>query len=479
MSIGAEMRKAKRALPQGHNKPRSAPRRFLADIGGSVAITIGVFASVLIAASGAAVDYASLVMQKNKLQSAADAATLLAAREMQIANTTKDQLISIAGQTLETNLGTRGGKYTFNVDVGEDKQTLTVEVKAEATTYFMDWSKDGTVTAKAVAAIHDAGVPLCVLGLSHEKDGKEPGLTLNENAQLTGEGCAVYSNARKKDSIESNSGALLQAGLICTAGGVEGDVDNFNPSPVTDCPSFQDPLLNRPEPAFGSCDYTDFQLGFDKRLKVDEKDVEHDIKDETADETGKKTFKEKEQEPIDTSHYDRSVVVLEPGVYCGGLFIGSGITARLNPGNYIIKDGPLYVTEEASIEGEYVGFFFAGKDSNIYFGPHTNINLSAPKDGEMAGLLFFEERNHKKMRPHAILSDGARKLEGTIYLPAGHLYVDADAPIADKSAYTAIIVSRLELFAGPHLVLNTDYSATEVPVPQGVGAMSGDVYLKE
>lgn len=486
MSIGAVMRKAKRALPRGNNKSCPAPRRFLSDIGGSVAITIGVFASVLIAASGAAVDYASLVMQRTKLQSAADAATLLAARELQIANTSKAQLISIAGQTLAANLGTRAGKYTFKVDVGEDEQSLSVEVKAEATTYFMDWSQNGTISAKAVAGVHNGGIPLCVLGLSHEKSGKEPGLTLNENAQLTGDGCAVYSNAKKKDSIESNSGALLEAGLICTSGGIKGDVDNFNPSPVTDCPSFQDPLANRAEPAYGSCDFKDFQIGFDKRLKIKEKDVRDDIKDETEDEDGdnkakkgKKKFEEKEAKPVDTSHYDRSVVTLEPGVYCGGLFIGSGITAKLKEGDYIIKDGPLYVTEEANIEGEYVGFFFTGKDSNIYFGPHTTINLSAPKDGELAGLLFFEERSGKKLRPHAILSDGARKLEGTIYLPTGHLYVDADAPIADKSAYTAIIVSRLELFAGPHLVLNTDYSATEVPVPQGVGAMSGDVYLKE
>lgn len=444
-------------------------------------MTIGVFASVLIAASGMAVDYASLVLQRDRVQSAADAATILAAREMQVANTTTAQLKAIANQALQANLGAKGAKYSFTLNVGDDKQTLTIEVKAEATTFFMDWSKNGSVSAKAVAAVHSAGVPLCVLGLSHEKDGKEPGLTLNQNARLTGEGCAVYSNATKKDAIESNSGALLEAGLICTSGGVKGDVDNFNPAPVTDCPSFKDPLQNRPEPVYGSCDFEDFQIGFDKRLKVDEKDVEKDIKDETKDETKKKNDKRKKKgdKPVDTSDYDRSVVTLEPGVYCGGLFIGSGITANLTSGDYIIKDGPLYVTEEATIEGEYVGFFFTGKDSNIYFGPHTSINLSAPKDGDMAGILFFEERNHKKMRPHAILSDGARKLEGTIYLPSGHLYVDADAPIADKSAYTAIIVSRLELFAGPHLVLNTDYSATEVPVPEGVGAMSGDVYLKE
>ncbi|MCP5081625.1 MAG: hypothetical protein GY948_08005, partial [Alphaproteobacteria bacterium] len=290
--------------------------------------------------------------------------------------------------------------------------------------------------------------------------------------------------ATKKDAIESNSGATLEAGLICSAGGVKGDANSFDPAPVTDCPAFQDPLKNRPEPAIGSCDYTDFRVGIDfkKHEEIKERQIKEAIKNETEAEAGgkgKKKFIEKAEKPADTSKYDRSEVTLDPGVYCGGLAIRGGIIATFSSGDYIIKDGPLYVTEEASIEGEHVGFFFAGKDSNLYFGPHTTVSLTAPTDGELAGILFFEERFKKKVKPHAILSDGARKLEGTIYLPAGHLYIDADAPIADKSAYTAIIASRLELFAGPHLVLNTDYSATDVPVPEGVGAMNGDVYLTQ
>ncbi len=66
------------------------------------------------------------------------------------------------------------------------------------------------------------------------------------------------------------------------------------------------------------------------------------------------------------------------------------------------------------------------------------------------------------------MSDNARVLVGTLYFPQSHLYIDADAPIADQSAYTAIIARRLELYAGPHLVLNTDYDLTAVPVPDGV-----------
>ena len=73
------------------------------------------------------------------------------------------------------------------------------------------------------------------------------------------------------------------------------------------------------------------------------------------------------------------------------------------------------------------------------------------------------------MRTYRIISDNARNLLGTIYLPAGRLVVDAKKPIADRSAYTIIVAKQVELFDGPNLYLNTNYSATDVPVPQGVG----------
>ena len=66
---------------------------------------------------------------------------------------------------------------------------------------------------------------------------------------------------------------------------------------------------------------------------------------------------------------------------------------------------------------------------------------------------------------------------GTIYLANSTFLVDAEAPVADKSAYTAIIVKRFIMKSGPALVLNTDYGATDVPVPAGVGSMTGKVAL--
>lgn len=86
----------------------------------------------------------------------------------------------------------------------------------------------------------------------------------------------------------------------------------------------------------------------------------------------------------------------------------------------------------------------------------------------MAGLLMYQDRKALPLQTFSILSDNARVLEGTLYLPQAYLFIDADQPIADQSAYTAIITLRMALFAGPHVVLNTNYDQTEVPVPPGI-----------
>ena len=113
----------------------------------------------------------------------------------------------------------------------------------------------------------------------------------------------------------------------------------------------------------------------------------------------------------------------------------------------------------------------------FHFHPDTSIDLTAPLGGEMAGLLFMEDRGMTGLRIHLINSNDARQLIGTIYLPSSVLQVDANSPVADQSAYTAIVAMRLWLREGPTLVLNSDYSATDVPVPAAISG--GRVVLRD
>jgi hypothetical protein len=107
----------------------------------------------------------------------------------------------------------------------------------------------------------------------------------------------------------------------------------------------------------------------------------------------------------------------------------------------------------------------------------SSIDLTAPSSGPMAGLLMFEARSQPTAAVHRILSDDARNLLGTIYLSRGRLHVDATRPVADRSAYTAIVARMLTLYGGPHLVLNANYELTDVPVPDGIRGANQPVNL--
>ena len=78
-----------------------------------------------------------------------------------------------------------------------------------------------------------------------------------------------------------------------------------------------------------------------------------------------------------------------------------------------------------------------------------------------------------------ILSSNAREMLGTIYLPKGRLEIATMSPIADQSAYTAIVAKSIRMSGSPTLVLNADYAATDVPVPEGIGPTGGEVFPRD
>jgi hypothetical protein len=184
-----------------------------------------------------------------------------------------------------------------------------------------------------------------------------------------------------------------------------------------------------------------------------------------------------------------------------GLTLKPGAIVTLSPGVYVMKDGPLHVGPPlislgvgglvsvsllpATLKGSNVAFYFTGTvkpDDDgavtpMRFMKESVVEMTAPKTGEMAGLLFREDPTAAADRRFEIVSDSARRLVGTIYLPRGVFAVSANQPVADQSEYTAIITKRLELLKAPNLVLNTRYSDTDVPVPEGLGPNSGTTRL--
>lgn len=407
---------------------------------GSTLTTFALLLPLFLMIGVGAADYSWVLSQKSVYQDAADTAALAAAKELAMSDAKRENVESVVKAIVEKYVEANAQRMAdrtsrppkINAKVTDEPLQVEVKISLEVEplvggNFGMEFP---TIEINAIARV--VGQPnVCVLALEPSEDGA---VSLQEAARMTGNNCAVYSNSSHAQSIRSVANATLSASFICAAGGKSGTTSNFNPIPMIDCPSFSDPLAGRPEPEPGKC----------IRLKP---------------------------------HIQRIGGVLLPGTYCGGLTFKAGATLVLTPGTYIIKDGPLVVEPGARLVGVGVGFYFIGKDATLQIADNTLVSLTAPIAGPLAGLLFFESRSQPASAVHTLLSNNAPLLLGTIYLSRGELNINSRSPLAFESAYTAIVARAIKLQGSPHLVLNTNYDKTDIPVPLGIRGAGQPVAL--
>jgi hypothetical protein len=406
---------------------RKAALRLVGDARGTLAVMAALLAPALIACAGVAIDTVMMARMEGHLQATADTGALAAVKELDVAGATDQQIKSVANTYIDGNLaGTSmtsdGSPPSALVTVFRKEYAVEVRLEKAWRPFFMHFLSADVTPIRVKARAQSIGHRLaCVLGLSPKG---QAGVHLLANSKLTANNCDVYSNTEGPAGLIIADSAKVKSAMTCVVGGYVGGAA-ADPKPISDCPAFADPLAGRKQPSVGGCDH-------DKLI----------IKD--------------------------IVRTLDPGVYCNGLKIVGSANVTLNPGVYVMQDGEFKVSNTASVTGENAGFFFTGDNSTMTLDADSTISLSAPKSGVMAGILFFEDRAAKKGRQFRIASNNAHVLLGTIYLSRGRLLVDANAPVADNSAYTAIITDNLQLREGPNLVLNGNFDDTDVPVPEGL-----------
>jgi len=425
---------------------------------GNFGVIFAILAPILMVATGGMIDYTIFRSNAATLQDAADAAALAAAEEAIVQGWSKDVAQSVAGNFVDVTLSSAGlskGTYSMAVTVDENDKKISIDLKQTGFDYLLIGlvKQAPYITASATAqAITDSNV--CVVGLMQPQPNASANIHLDDRSRIDSPECGIFADSRHKWAFRIDSRVKIRANAICSAGGyyLRRSRGTLRAEPFLryDCPRIGDPLASRPALSVGACDYTDHAVVGD--------------------------------------------AVLSPGVYCGGLNISGVGRVDLRPGNYIIKDGPLIVTDQIDLKGRGVGFYLTGTGSLFRFDADTSIRLEAPQTGPLAGLLFYEDRNvisnlayrpidlgtakePPNVRMHRMASNNARILVGTFYLPRGIFLINANAPVADRSAYTAIITNRLWLQEGPTLVLNADYAATQVPVPDGIGPRDKGVKL--
>ena len=451
---------------------------------GSISVVIALGVPVLFGIAGVAFDYATFSRQSSQLQTAADAAALAATRELQVGSPNQAKIQAIAEAVVASHFTLRAGDgpvktfaktaYIPPAAKGSDR---TAQPTHNSVTVTLGQRKDAIMSRLVTPELTDINVAataqlagttkLCVISLDETAPDS---ISLKSTARISAGDCSVYANSRDPAAIRSQANAKITALLACSADGYIGAAASFSPRPpLTDCPKQPDPLASRPQPSVGPCVKTNHVV---KRGAVGLRQI------------------------------------LEPGTYCGGVRVEPGASAELRTGGvYVMKDGPLIVGSAmistgggdddddddggglklapGTLKGTNVGIFFTGtvvpdKDGAVrplHFMADSLVELTALKAGPMAGLLFFEDRTAPLARIFDIRSDSARKLVGTIYLSRGIFSVNARQKVADQSEYTAIVTRRIHLDQAPNLVLNTRYSDTDVPVPEGLGPNSSSSRL--
>jgi Putative Flp pilus-assembly TadE/G-like len=415
---------------------KSAYQRFqalLRSTSGATAISFAIALPAILGAAGVAVDFGNMSYKKAQLQSAADQAAVAGAKELGVANAANTTVQSAAENFAKANLQSNFGGVKTDVAIDRSAGSVEVNLSHEWTPFFAQFlGADMTpihVRAKAGLA---GSSNICVLTL--DESGTKA-LYMDKRAKLQANGCGVYSNSKHTQSIRLDQDSEISAALICAVGGVKAKTTSVSPQPITDCPAIADPLADRAAPAKRPCSAT-------KTL----------IKSGT--------------------------VTLNPGVYCDGLKITGTADVKFNPGTYVIRDGPFEVSSKATATGVHVGFYLEGEATVLKFGGSSTISFTGETAGPLAGLLFFEDRSVSQGRQHELQSIGIKELTGTIYLSRGILHVDPNANVAGDSDYTAIITHRLELNEGPTLIMNSNYGASDVPVPAGI-RVSSQVVMQE
>lgn len=408
---------------------------FVSDESGAVAIIFALSATTLIGFVGGAVDYSRLHFRQVQLQQAADAAVLTGGAGLKLASS---DAANIKGTTENAarEADKSSGYMNLAVETVVDLNTPSVSttLKSEVKLNFGSFigMPSMTVSARSKAQLHGK-MRLCILAVDPTSDAT---IRMQESGQVRATQCAIYSNASGSQGIILEGYSKLTASHVCSAGGAKVATSNApSPAPQTSCPVIGDPLVDRAAPTASGCTATGLTI--------------------TASRT------------------------LTPGTYCKGLKVTNGAEVTLSQGTYVIDDGPLEVDGNATLSGTYVGFYLKGASGTLKFAKESNVNLTAPKDGPLSGLLLFEDRSAPPLRDHLITSNNARVLIGTIYLPRGRLIVDAERSVAGDSAYTVIVARQINIAKSSSLVMNANYGLSDVPLPKGVGPRGGRVVISQ
>jgi hypothetical protein len=329
------------------------------------------------------------------MQEAADAAALAAARYFSSPAEQRDQ---IAYSAFATNYKAPAGDAAPTTEVTYGERSVTVTSSREVPTTLLNLVGISNIRAEVASEVAvSRSSPICLLALDTSLPN---GLEVYGNAMLHAKNCAGVSNSSDDLGIKTHGGATAIAADFAVVGNYDGA---FVPVPQIGIEAVADPLADLRIPASAGC------IAASQQLK-------------TLDFT------------------------LDPGTYCGGLQIMAHATVRLNPGFYLIQDGPLEIQSGARVTAEGVTIAFQGPTATLYLQGGGSLVLTAPLEGTFKGIGLFSESISPNVEWMTISGGATLDLVGALYLPTHEIWLKSpNTDVATLRALTtdhALIAKR-------------------------------------
>lgn len=387
---------------------------FLAHRGGNVSIIFGITLVPLLAFAGASIDYGRAVDSRSAIQSAADASALAAAGKYDADNNTRE---TIAKDMFAANLASVGIKAVVTPNVAFGAETATVTASLSIPTTLMAAININSIDVAVSATARRAPEigPVCVLALSPSAS---EAISFEGGASLTATNCAAHTNSNAEDALAAVGSSSAVADDFCAVGRHKGS--NFSTTPHANCTTAKDPFENLPAPVTAGCDFTG---------KV----------------------------------FTSGTHTASPGVYCGGIVAEAHAVVALNPGIYVIKDGPLELHSHSTISGSGIVFYLTGNGAILDIRSGSNLDLIAPMVGPYAGLVFVQDSTSSVGLTSLVEGGGTVRIVGGFYLPTQTLDIAGGGDIGALSPFMPIIASDMTFRGNAVVTVNVDHSIAGMP----------------
>lgn len=386
-------------------------RKLLRSERGNVLVMGAAIMPLMIGAAAVGLDTIQLSLWKRQLQRMADSSALAGAhalvqsrapgaavtRDLEINN----QLALLAGSPVVENAPTTGPGIN---------NARAVRVQLSAQRHLPFWrffqGTSPVVTVEATAEIVRTGT-FCLLTL---EDGTEKGIVFSGNATVN-LGCGIATNSMAVPAIDAGGSAVLTANPIMAVGGLDATNDYFGNSTIIPYADKQkDPFADRPDPSIATA-------------TMDCSSVAVPVPNANPSLPGS----------------------LSPGCF-SGMNIDGPVT--LQPGTYYIKNGTATFGSHARVTGTDVTLVFTGDGDQIgafNMNGQAELTLKAPTTGDYADIAIYRDDDRLTMDTHHINGGNEINIEGAIYMPKTHLWINGNSELASSCLQ---IVSQRITFKG-------------------------------